>query len=179
MTMNHNAFVFDHAAFEVELRPMLLEALETGSIATIAEWIDANRESLVDPYEGDELPEDWEALMEQPNVQTHGDFGLTKFYSPTSSIGLDDAWDTLGELLEQTGSRRAIILGTPLETAQGQQFDPGCSGSYFQTPADVKRSLSEVKAVQERNPALRARLEPIAGMLRSASEAGQGLYVTF
>lgn len=74
MTMNHNAFVFDHAAFELELRPILLQALETGNVAAIAGWIEANRESLVDPYEGDELPEDWEALMEDPNVQTHGDF---------------------------------------------------------------------------------------------------------
>jgi len=177
--MNHNAFVFDHAAFEFELRPILLQALETGDVGAIAGWIDANRESLVDPYEGDELPEDWAALMEEPNVQTHGDFGLTKFYSPTVSIGLDDAWDTLGDVLQQAGLKQSIILGTPLESTRGHQFDPGCSGSYFQTLAEVKRSLAEVEALQERTPALHARLAPIVNMLRAANEAGQGLYVTF
>jgi hypothetical protein len=179
MTMNHNAFVFEYERFESELRPILLDALEAQDVAAIRRWIATNRDALVDPYEGKKLPDGWEATMPDHRAQTYCDFALTKFYNPTHSVGLDEDWEALGELLEQSGSSEAIILGTPLGSEDGRLFDPGGCGSYFQTRDEVRANSSEVENLQARSPMLRSRLAPIAEMLQTAVKAQQGMYITF
>jgi hypothetical protein len=179
MTMNHSAFVLDHDSFDSELRPILFSALESGDVVALGGWIDANRDALVDPYEGNKLPQNWRALLPAPSVQVYGDFALTKFYNPTLSLGLDEDWEELGELLEQYGLDDAVIVGTPLGPDNDHLFDPGGCGSYFQTPTEVRANSSKVERLLVQTSTLNLQLGPVAAMLRAAMLAGQGLYITF
>jgi len=179
MAMNHSAFVFDYSEFEAELRPVLLEALATDDAAGLVRWIDANRSELVDPYEGDELPENWQTHLPDQRVQTYGDFALTKFYDPTDSIGLDEDWEELEELLKDSGLSDTTILGMPLGPEGGALFDPGACGAYFQTPGAVRDHLVKLEKLLARSPKLQGSLEPVVSMLTAAREVNQGLYVTF
>lgn len=179
MTMNHNAFVFDYEKFATELRPLLLDALKSDRIPALRRWIDANSKALVDPYEGKRLLENWQTQLPDRSVQTYGDVALTKFYKPTDSIGLDEDWEALQEALDASGLSDTILLGTPLGPEGGPLFDPGDSGTYFQTPDEVCENLVKIETTLEGSPELRARLEPVVAMLTAAKQAQQGLYVTF
>lgn len=178
MAMLHSAFVFDHVGFSAELRDTLVMSLTTESPEPVKAWINTNRGSLVDPYEGGSLPEDWETLVPDGSVQAYGDFALTKYYDPTDSIGLDEAWEKIGEFLEQLGLGEGVILGRPLESDGGVLFDPGGCGSYFQTPDDVRENLRKLTALGAQ-PEVAARLAPVATMLEAAVAGAKGLYVTF
>jgi hypothetical protein len=136
VSMNHNAFVFDCASFEAELRPLLIETLATNESLRLVAWIEANRLSLVDPYEGKKLVPNWEMELSKPDVHLYGDIALTKYYDPTDSIGLDDSWQDVGETLKAHGLREEIILGTPVGM-KDRLFDPGGMGSYFQSQETV------------------------------------------
>lgn len=179
MSMNHNAFVFDHATFERELSPILLRALESRTVTGLVAWIEAERESLVDPYEGEPLLEDWEKAFVKRDVQEFGDIALTKYYDPTESVGLDDTWQDVGAALAAAGLGEALILGTPFGTAE-HWFDPGVMGSYFQSATTVVANLELVERLLEQPLAAgRDGVEAARRMLRSASAARSGLYVTF
>lgn len=178
MTMLHRAFAFDHSAFERELKPLLLRALESNDGAELASWIEAHKASLTDPYEGEPLTDSWRDALEHGDVQELGDVALTKFYDGDLDLGLDADWEDIGELLEQSGAPTTSLLGTPLGT-DDQPFDPGEQGSYFQTAAEVARGLSELKALIRAKPALAEELAPLLGMLQQAARHERGLYVTF
>ena len=75
--MEHKAFAFDWNAFQRHLAPILRDALSSDSVVGLAAFIEHHRQSLTDPYEGEPLPEDWSSLMENRDVQDHGDFALT------------------------------------------------------------------------------------------------------
>src|SRR6476620_10923288 len=111
MTMAHRAFVFDDARFHDELRPVLLQALETSDTAALRSWIDDQRELLVHPDEGEPLTKDWQSQLEVGDVHELGDLALTKYYDQDLDIGLDVDWDRVGQLLQKSGLEPAITLG--------------------------------------------------------------------
>jgi hypothetical protein len=171
--MNHQAFAFDYAAFERELRPLLTSALASDDPRELGEWIDANLSQLTDPYEGEPLTEDWRERLEAGDVQEHGDFALGKFYDFDLEMGLADDWQAIDEQLERAGSS-ALVLGRPLAG-----FDPGRQGSFFQSENEAQQSLAALTALVEREPKLGALFAPAVGMLQEAVRAKRGLYVTF
>lgn len=175
--MTHRAFAFDYAAFAAELRPALLRALTANDTQELASWIDAQRESLTDPYEGEPLPESWRDLLEVGDVHEYGDFALTKYYDSDLDIGLDEAFEDVADLLEGSGSTGALTLGEPLGPEEAC-FDPSRQGAYFQTEAEISSGLAELSALIAREPALSEPLAPLRGMLGQAARQKKGLYVT-
>jgi hypothetical protein len=178
MTLAHRAFALDYAAFEQQLRPLLVLALETDDPAALEAWIDDNIAALVDPYEGEPLPANWRKQLENGDVHELGDYALTKFYDGDLDMGLDVDWERLAELLEESGSSGALLLGSPLGAAD-REFDPGRQGAYFQSPDEVKAGLAALRALLEAQPALASDLAPVQGMLQQAARNGHGLFVTF
>jgi hypothetical protein len=175
--MTHRAFAFDYGAFAAELRPLLLHALETNDTERLASWIDAQRESLTDPYEGEPLPETWRQLLEVGDVHEHGDFAITKYYDGDLDIGLDEAFEDIADLLEGSGSTGAFCLGEPLGPEEAS-FDPSRQGAYFQTEAEITSALAEVSLLLAREPGLKEPLSPLHGMLGQAARQKKGLYIT-
>jgi len=179
MSMNHNAFVFDYASFEAELRPLLLETLATNEVLRLAAWIEANRFSLVDPYEGKKLGPNWEKELSKPDVHQYGDIALTKYHDPTDSIGLDDNWQDAGKTLKAHGLREEIILGTPVGM-KDRLLDPGGMGSYFQSQETVIANQRNLEVALQNSVATdRGNLDAALLMLRTASASNTGLYITF
>lgn len=179
MSMSHKAYAFDWLAFEHdELHGLLLAALTSGDIAGLIRYIEAHRDDLKDPYEGDPLNEDWGNMLENRDVHEYGDFALTRFYDPAEDCGIWDQWRTIDRLLPEAD--RATLLGTPLGLP-GAYFDPGRLGSYFQTPKLVARSLARVQRFKlpDLEDYQRESLERFAELLEQCKEAGSGLYVTF
>lgn len=172
--MNHQAYAFDYASFEADLRPLLCQALQSQDPEQLAAWIDANLDALTDPYEGEALADDWRDLLETGDVQEHGDFALSKFYDFDLEMGLADDWRAVDERLAQLGASGSLLLGTSLPG-----FDPGGAGSYFQSEAEVRQSLATLTSLVEREPQLATELAPALGMLQQAARSKRGLYVTF
>lgn len=175
--MTHRAFAFDYAAFAAELREIVVRALESKDPQELARWIDAERANLTDPYEGEPLADSWRDLLEVGDVHEHGDFALTKYYDGDLDIGLDEAFEDIADLLEESGSSGALTLGEPLGPEEAC-FDPGRQGTYFQTEEEVASAFAELDGLLAREPALREPLAPLAGMLGQATRQKKGLYVT-
>jgi len=175
--MEHKAFVLDYGAFERELAPILLNALDTGAVRDLVGFINSNLERLKDPYEGDPLDADWESMIETRDPHQYGDFALTKYYDPQTDIGLGQVWESIEETLTKEvgeGQAQAIVLGRPFGPPQNY-FNPGKMGSYFQSPSEVKKNLQKLESLQSsaRVPTAVARLKSIF------DTSGKGLYVTF
>jgi hypothetical protein len=147
MAMEHKAFVFDFQGFEKELRPILEKALASNNSSELLRFIEANRASLKDPYEGEPLGEDWREMAEGQDPHQWGDFALTKYYEPSDDRGLGPRWEALqSQLLAKLGKDQALLgktVGPP-----ANPFDPGKMGSYFQSEEDVKANLSELQRLQ-------------------------------
>jgi len=75
--MEHKAYTFDFASFDVELRPILEKVLRTGELDSLIDFIVRHLENLSDPYEGEPLNENWEQLIESRDPHQYGDFALT------------------------------------------------------------------------------------------------------
>jgi hypothetical protein len=170
MSMCHKAFAFDWMSFERELLPILLSALEANETAGLTAFIESNIGTLSDPYEGETLTEDWQSLLENQDVQELGDFALTRYYDPSDDCGLGDDWITLNASL--SAPAQAALLGSPLGP-ETNRFDPGRMGSYFQTPADVRRSRASLR------PLKAAPIRLYKSLLDRCGRRGLGVYVTF
>jgi hypothetical protein len=178
MNLAHKAFAFDYAAFDDQLRPLLLKALSANDGAELGRFIDANLDQLTDPYEGEPLVKGWRGLLENGDVNELGDFALTKYYDSDLDIGLDIDWEAIGDLLENAGVSPTMVLGTALGPVEAP-FDPGRQGAYFQTAAEVSEALVQLQALLQAKPALASELAPLQGMLQQAARGRRGLYVTF
>jgi hypothetical protein len=178
MTLAHRAFAFDYVAFHEQLRPVLLRALAANDGAELRGFIDANLAQLTDPYEGEPLVKGWQGLLEKGDVHELGDFALTKYYDSDLDIGLDIDWESIGDLLEQSGVSPTIVLGTALGPLEAP-FDPGHEGAYFQTAAEVSEALIQLQTLLQAQPTLASELAPLQGMLQQAARGRRGLYVTF
>lgn len=172
MSMSHKAYAFDWYAFESdELHRLLLVALDSGDPPALAQYIDAHREKIKDPYDGRPIGEGWQAMLENRDVQEYGDFALTRFYDPTNDHGIGHPWLEIdAKLAEQD---RAALLGFSLGPA-GHEFDPGRQGSYFQTPQQAVESLWCAERIVYVDA-----LQPYARLLRTCAADGLGVYVTF
>lgn len=172
MSLHHKAFVFDYRRFNVELAPALLRALEIRSSDELRRLINSNLESFRDPYEGEPLTRDWEARLKFGNEHEVGDFALTKFYSPVLNFGLGSDWMDVDRALVSLGEGLGLtLLGTPFGPPENP-FDPGRTGSYFQSPEDVVRNLSDLRRARRTTAVERAE-----AILKKA--VGYGLYATF
>lgn len=175
--MEHKAFVFDFEAFDRELRPILEAALHSGDPAGAVAFIAANLHDLLDPYEGEPLPDDWESTIEVPDVHQYGDFALTKYYDPAADIGLGAEWmDLQDRLAASPDGVESPLLGFVIGPRHAP-FDPGKMGSYFRSAAQVRRDLELLSTPAEiGEDANRLRC---GRMLEQAVQVGKGLYVTF
>jgi hypothetical protein len=177
--MSHKAYAFDWSSFERdELHGILLDSLSTGDPAGLIRYIDAHLDDLKDPYEGDQLDEDWRKMLENRDVHEYGDFALTRFYDPAEDGGIADQWRVIDKWLAEADQE--AFLGTPLGQA-GAYFDPGRQGSYFQTPRQVVNSLARARRFKlpDLQDYQRESLERFKGLLAECVETESGLYVTF
>jgi hypothetical protein len=171
MSMSHKAFAFNWAGFERELAPLLLSALTQNKTEALIEFANAQRESLVDPYTGSPLEDDWRENLEVGDVQEIGDFVLTKYYDPSADFGLGSEWQTLEAKLSPSGKQ--ALLGKPFGRPD-RYFDPGRMGSYFQDEATVTKSLDELRKAPES-----AALTEFVNLLAQSATQKKGVYVTF
>jgi hypothetical protein len=170
MPMEHKAYAFDWSAFEFDLHPLLDDALTANATAELEAFIDQHRAKLTDPYEGEPLQTDWRDTLGNRDVHEYGDYALTRFYDPADSWGIGYAWARLSGKLPEPAAR--ALLGFPIGPAENL-FDPGRYGSYFQTPRQVRESLT---ALQPHGcPALVRYLE----LLERCVAERRGVYVTF
>ena len=179
MSMEHQAFVFDYAAFEQQLKPLLEAALASGDPSDLRAFIAANLDSTRDPYEGEPLADDWEDMLDAADVDQYGDFALTKFYDPQNDVGLGTDWETVQTMLAQHNpDLLQAVLGRPVGP-EGQLFDPGKMGSYFESAEEARQALDGLETLLREHPELSDGLADLRNMLQSAVDANQGLYVTF
>ena len=180
MSFEHKAFVFDSDGFNRELRPLLESALHSGGIEQIRMFIVSNKSSLVDPYEGGALGDDWEDMIEDKDVHQYGDFAITKYYSPAEDRGLGTEWECIKNIiLDASELGYSPILGLPVGT-DGEFFDPGKMGSYFQSEEEVRESLNSLKKYELSVPdGSRELFEEFKGLLDQAVNEQKGIYVTF
>jgi hypothetical protein len=132
MSMEHKAYLFDWGAFEREVRAILEQALRSQIGSAMVEFIAEHVAAIKDPYEGEALGPEWEQMLEAKDVHQYGDFALTKYYDPTADIGLGHEWETSQEALAKLGFDASLVLGVVVGT-DGNPFDPGKLGSYFQS----------------------------------------------
>lgn len=180
MSFEHKAFIFDFDSFDSELRPLLEASLRSGNIEPLRCFILSNKELLVDPYEGDALDDDWEDMIEDMDAHEYGDFALTKYYSPKDDHGLGVKWADFQEKISNRGKLNiSPFLGAPVGV-DGEFFDPGKMGSYFQTTHEVGESLKKIEGVKgEMQDDLIEELESYESFLSQANSVKKGIYVTF
>lgn len=170
MAMSHKAYAFDYAAFERELAPLLLDALASGNAAALGAFIDTERARLRSPDNGAPLSPEWRSTLTSGDVHELGDIALTKYYDTDSDRGLGEKWAEIDDELPETA--RAYLLGEAFGP-EGNPFDPGRMGSYFQSPEGALQSLTVLARC--RHPELARFMH----LLSIVTGSGQGLYVTF
>jgi hypothetical protein len=180
MSIEHKAFIFDMTPFDLELRPILEQALRSGATDRIKAYVEANRGDLKDPYEGEPLQMDWEDMIEDRDVHQYGDFALTKYYSPLKDGGLGSVWEEVQDIVANVSDIGiSPILGVPLAVGD-TEFDPGKFGSYFQSQSQVRDSFQRLNSMKNVvGEGLRVPFEGFVQLLSRAVEEGKGLYVTF
>jgi len=177
MSMEHKAFLFDYDSFDRELRSILEDALGSGDSARLRSYIISNLHRLKDPYEGYALSGEWESLIESHNAHQYGDFALTKYYRPTSDIGLGRSWEHVQELIASDLTlTESPILGATVGP-RGNPFDPGGMGSYFQSSPSVRQHLEYLSGLAKnvKDDGLLKAMQ----MLNEAAKVDSGLYITF
>lgn len=179
MSMDHKAFLFDHTAFERELKPILEEALAKDDPEKLISFINEHFKTITDPYEGNPLGKSWERWVSPKDAHQYGDHALTCFYDPKNNLGLSHAWSAIDDLLKkESPALAAAALGQPCGPAPNY-FDPGKMGAYFQSAEMVVQHLKQINALIAKRPALNAALRPLVVMLDAAAAQSRGLYVTF
>ena len=175
--MEHKAFLFDYGLFAQELKVILEDALQSGDVYALTSFINANLSDFRDPYEGDPLEADWEAMIATRDPHQFGDFAITKYYRPDKDIGLGKSWETLQNMI----AADPLIVESPILGSilgpRSNPFDPGKMGSYFQSAQQVQQSQGCLL-----NFVRTGRVEVIdqaVQMLQRAIGANMGLYITF
>lgn len=113
LSYSHKAFVFDSDSFERELAPLLRLALTQDESKLLISFIETNRHSLRDPYEGGPLSPQLQSLLSSGDVQELGDFALTRYYQPTEDFGVAEDWSNLLESEPQTQEVGKPAMLTP------------------------------------------------------------------
>jgi hypothetical protein len=170
MPMEHKAYAFDWSRFELDLHPLLVDALAADDPAGLEAYIDRHRAELTAPYEGEPLSADWREGLENRDVHEYGDYALTRFYDPADCWGVGFVWSQLSDVLP--GPAADALLGCSLGPPD-RLFDPGRYGSYFQTPDRVQESLAAL--LQHACLELARYLE----LLERCAGERRGVHVTF
>jgi hypothetical protein len=174
----HKAFAFDWSSFQRDkLFTLLARALEDDRKEELQVYIAEARTLLKDPYQGEPLEGDWMEVLENRDVHEFGDYALTRFYNPSEDIGISDQWMSIDARLPENA--KAAMLGAPFGR-QGNYFDPGRLGSYFQPPDGVQRSMSLLEECDLfREGTQGDALARYKLGLKDCVTKGLGLYVTF
>lgn len=170
MSMEHKGYAFDWQKFKAELLPVLIEALETGEIQDLLQFIEKNRDQLTDPYDGMPLNSNWQSMLFSPNAHVYGDYALTKYYDVSEQTGVGYAWIEISDRLPKEAAR--ALLGEALGPKHNL-FDPGKMGSYFQQPEQVRISL---KVLEKLNV---PEIDEFRRLLSRCATEDKGVYVTF
>ena len=179
MSIEHKAFIFDYTEFSNELKPLLEQCLTSGEICLLKEFIITNKSYLRDPYEGEDLDGNWEDLIEDKDPHQYGDFALTKYYFPQNDRGLGVEWEDIKNAVDLNHKGvYSPLLGVPLGVEEGY-FDPGKTGSYFQSVDQVAKSLKILEIVQIKELEAMTILDEFKKLLGEALSERKGIYVTF
>jgi hypothetical protein len=170
MPMEHKAYAFDWARFDLDLHPLLVEALTTNETAGLEAYIAQHLSELTDPYEGEPLSADWRDTLGNRDVHEYGDYALTRFYDPADSWGIGYEWVRLSDELPEPAGH--AMLGFPVGPADNL-FDPGRYGSSFQTSSEVGESLAVLGCVGH------SELARYLELLERCAAQQRGVYVTF
>ncbi|WP_373540891.1 hypothetical protein [Chamaesiphon sp.] len=168
MSMEHKAFIFDYEAFELELKEILETALDLNDTEGLEKFIKLNINYLIDPYEGEQLSEDWNEMLEYRDPHEYGDFALTKFYNATDDIGLNYEWIEIGDMLSSESGESISIFGNSIGK-DGNYFDPGKMGSYFQSSRMVKENNDRINILIKSKLVYRELLTPVSCMFDAAT----------
>lgn len=171
MSFDHKAFAFEWTPFQVEMAGLLGQALRTGDASRLERFIDANLAVCASPYDGEKLNSGWRRSLTVAGLQEIADFALTRYYDPSDDHGLHDEWGEIEGRLSETA--RNALLGTPFREGEHAVFDPGLMGSYFQSPEQVRASLSTLRALDAKD------LKDYVYFLSTVVREAKGLYVTF
>ncbi|NMZ19018.1 hypothetical protein HBO08_18555 [Pseudomonas rhodesiae] len=119
-------------------------------------------------------------MIEDMDAHQYGDFALTKYYSPKDDHGLGVKWADFQEKISNRGKLNiSPFLGAPVGV-DGEFFDPGKMGSYFQTTHEVGESLKKIEGVKgEMQDDFIEELESYESFLSQANSVKKGIYVTF
>ncbi len=179
MSIEHKAYIFNYTAFSKELEPILKQALISGKTDLLKNFISTNKSDLKDPYEGESLNDDWEDMIEDKDPHQYGDFAITKYYSPVNEYGLGYDWEEIKNTVDSSyEDKYSPLLGIPLGF-EGEYFDPGKTGSYFQSAEQVARSLNILKNVTIEDQEFIGILKEFKRLLEKALLEKKGIYVTF
>jgi hypothetical protein len=168
--MEHKAYAFDWLQFDLNLHPLLVEALTANDTAQLEAFIDQHLDELTDPYEGKPLSADWRDTLGNRDVHECGDYALTRYYDPADCWGIGYEWTRLRDELPEPAAN--AMLGFAVGPAENF-FDPGRYGSYFQTPRGVRGSLAELQ------PHGCQQLARYLELLERCVAERRGVYVTF
>jgi hypothetical protein len=87
MSMSHKAYAFDWRGFELDLRPLLEDALVADKTGQLEKFIGDHRDVVTDsPYEGEPLSDDCRAALENRDIHEYVDHALTRFYDPADDL---------------------------------------------------------------------------------------------
>lgn len=132
MAMEYKAYAFDWSAFEVGLKPLLVEALGANDTAKLQAFINQHLGNLTDPYEGDPLSADWKDTLENSDVHEYGDYALTRYYDPADNRGIGYEWVRLSEELAPPAAH--AMLGFASDQPNTGSI-PGAMGHIFRRRA--------------------------------------------
>jgi hypothetical protein len=182
MSMEHKAFLFEYEDFALELKPILEIALDLNENKDLEKYINDNLYFLKDPDEGKPLSKNWQKIFDLKDIHDYGDFALTKFYDPNDDIGLGYVghdWVEIEEtILSLDINTPILILGEPIGK-EGNYFDPGKMGSYFQSLDVAIESKNVIDILIKGNSIDRKYLNPVISILDLAIASNKGLYITF
>jgi hypothetical protein len=168
--MSHKAYVFDYAAFQGELAPLLLTALKRNEDRDLIEFIQADWRRHTLPWDASPLVEEWQDGLGNGGVQLVADIALTRFYDADDDFGIGAHWHALQDRLPPHSQR--WLLGEPFGPPE-RLFDAGAQGSYLQSPDFTRDACRHLAPYRE--PHMRV----YQAGLEKASGLGRGLYVTF
>jgi hypothetical protein len=169
--------VFDCDGYERELRPILDESLRGGSLEPLRAFIQRHREALKNPHDGQPLAEDWESRLGSRDAHQYGDLAMTRFYEPSSNVGLGEEWDATEDVLTGVGVRGAILLGKLIGPRENL-FDPReFQVCYLQSARMVQENSRRLEELLRRRLDLEATLAQAVRLFEPAAEIGRGLYI--
>jgi hypothetical protein len=185
VSIDHKAWLFDHAAFDAELAPVLFAALDECDFEPIRAFVAAHHASMRDPRSPALAPlgDDWEAQLADigDDERRWADVALARYCAIDDADGLSQDGERAIEDIEQIPA----LFDVAVELVEGRPFgpghhrlDPGRSGTGLLSAGRV----AELAALLDRHLASTGKLAKMRERLRSiyarARDRGRGLLLT-